>query len=38
LTEIADRHYIVQKGKVVWHGTSAELLAVPSICVEFLGV
>ncbi|MGH7090113.1 MAG: ABC transporter ATP-binding protein [Stellaceae bacterium] len=38
LTAIADRHYIVQKGKVVWHGSSAELLAEPSICIEFLGV
>ncbi|HZT51177.1 MAG TPA: ABC transporter ATP-binding protein [Stellaceae bacterium] len=38
LTALADRHYIVQKGKVVWHGSSAELRADPSICIEYLGV
>lgn len=27
LLEVADRHYIVEKGRVVWSGTSAELAA-----------
>jgi branched-chain amino acid transport system ATP-binding protein len=38
LTELADRHYIVQKGKVVWHGPSAALRADPAICLQYLGV
>jgi branched-chain amino acid transport system ATP-binding protein len=38
LTELADRHYIMQKGRVVWHGPSAALRADPSICLQYLGV
>jgi branched-chain amino acid transport system ATP-binding protein len=38
LTALADRHYIMEKGKVVWHGPSAALLADPSICQRFLGI
>jgi branched-chain amino acid transport system ATP-binding protein len=25
LTRVADRHYVLEKGRVVWQGTSAEL-------------
>ncbi len=38
LTALADRHYIMEKGKVVWHGPSAALLADRSICQRFLGI
>ncbi|RMF84420.1 MAG: ABC transporter ATP-binding protein [Nitrospinota bacterium] len=38
LTRIADRHYIVEKGRVVWSGTSAELEANPAIRYRYLGV
>lgn len=38
LTEIADRHYMIEKGRVVWSGTSAELKAQPDIQHQYLGV
>ena len=38
LLRLADRHYIVQKGKVVWSGTSAELRAQPEKLHEYVGV
>ena len=38
LTEIADRHYIIEKGKVVWVGTSPELAADEDIQHRYLGV
>lgn len=38
LTRIADRHYIVEKGAVVWTGTSAELRADESVQHQYLGV
>ena len=38
LLRIADRHYIVEKGRVVWSGTSAELGASPAIQHQYLGV
>ncbi|UUX51350.1 ABC transporter ATP-binding protein [Nisaea acidiphila] len=38
LKRIADRHYIVEKGKVVWSGTSAELDANAELVQEKLGV
>jgi branched-chain amino acid transport system ATP-binding protein len=38
LTRIADRHYIVEKGAVVWTGTSAELRADEAIQHQYLGV
>ena len=31
LLRLADRHVIIEKGKVAWHGTSAELAADPGI-------
>ena len=38
LTRIADRHYVVERGTVVWSGTSAELKAAPEIQHQYLGV
>lgn len=38
LTRIADRHYIIEKGQVVWSGTSEALLAHPDIQHQYLGV
>ena len=38
LTRIADRHYIVEKGAVVWTGTSEELRADESVQHSYLGV
>ncbi|MDP6482461.1 MAG: ABC transporter ATP-binding protein [Nitrospinota bacterium] len=38
LTRIADRHYIMEKGKVVWSGDSAALAAQPELRVRYLGV
>ena len=38
LTRIADRHYIIEKGKVVWDGTSSELQVDQDLQHRFLGV
>ena len=38
LTRIADRHYIIEKGKVVWVGTSSELQVDQDLQHRFLGV
>lgn len=38
LTRIGDRHYIVERGKVVWSGDSDELRANPDIQHKYLGV
>ena len=38
LTRIADRHYIIERGKVVWSGNSAELAAVPDVQHRYLGI
>ena len=38
LTRIADRHYIIEKGKVVWKGTSSELQGDQDLQNRFLGV
>ena len=38
LTRIADRHYIIEKGKVVWKGTSSELQGDQELQHRFLGV
>ena len=38
LVGFADRHFVVEKGEVVWRGTTAELLADPSIQETYLGV
>jgi len=36
LVKLADRHVVIEKGHVVWTGTSAELAADPSVRVRFL--
>lgn len=38
LMQIADRHYIMEKGRVVWNGSSPELKADPEVRRKFLGV
>jgi branched-chain amino acid transport system ATP-binding protein len=38
LVKIADRHYLIERGKVVWSGTSAELAAVPDVQHQYLGI
>ncbi len=38
LLELADRHFVLEKGVVVWSGTSSELRAEPRIVHEYLGV
>ena len=38
LLRIADRHTIVERGRVVWHGTSAELDANRALWRRYLGV
>ena len=38
LTRIADRHYIIEKGRVVWEADSAQLSEDPSIQQRYLGV
>jgi branched-chain amino acid transport system ATP-binding protein len=38
LTRIADRHYIIEKGHVVWTGSSAALRADPELQHRYLGV
>jgi branched-chain amino acid transport system ATP-binding protein len=38
LARIADRHYILEKGRVVWFGGSAELAADPNLAHRYLGV
>ena len=36
LTRIVDRHYLIERGKVVWTGSSPELAAAPGV--QHLGV
>jgi branched-chain amino acid transport system ATP-binding protein len=38
LTRLADRHYIVERGTVVWRGTSQELTASKDVQARHLGV
>ena len=38
LTRIADRHYVLEKGRVVWTGSSAELAASEDVQHRYLGV
>ncbi len=38
MARIADRHYVMSKGRIVWSGTSAELRADPEIQHAHLGV
>jgi len=38
LTRLADHHYVLEKGRVVWSGTSAELRAREDVQHRYLGV
>jgi branched-chain amino acid transport system ATP-binding protein len=38
LLALADRHVVVEKGRIVWRGTSAELASVPEVQHRYLGV
>ena len=38
LTRIADRHFIVEKGQVVWAGSSSDLVADREIQHRYLGI
>jgi branched-chain amino acid transport system ATP-binding protein len=38
LTRIADRHYLIERGRVVWAGTSKELAAAPEVQHRYLGI
>jgi branched-chain amino acid transport system ATP-binding protein len=38
LTRIADRHYLIERGRVVWSGTSAQLAAAPQVQHRYLGI
>ena len=38
LIAIADRHYLIERGRTVWSGTSRELAAVPDVQHRYLGV
>jgi len=38
LVRIADRHYIVERGRVVWSGTSQALIDEPELRHRYLGV
>ena len=38
LTRIADRHYLIERGRIVWSGTSQQLAGAPEIQHRYLGV
>ena len=38
LTRIADRHYLIERGRVVWSGNSKELAAAPDVQHRYLGI
>ncbi|HEV7634492.1 MAG TPA: ABC transporter ATP-binding protein [Bradyrhizobium sp.] len=38
LARIADRHYIIERGRAVWSGTSEQLIAQPELQHRYLGV
>ena len=38
MAPLVDRHHIVEKGRVVWHGTPQELDAQPDVAQRYLGV
>jgi branched-chain amino acid transport system ATP-binding protein len=38
LTRIANRHYVLEKGQIVWQGNSAELAADVELQHRYLGV
>src|SRR5246127_1202842 len=38
LSRICDRHYIIERGRTVWSGTSGELMAAPELQHRYLGI
>ena len=38
LLRLADRHYILEKGRVVWQGSSDALRAQPQLLQQYVGV
>lgn len=38
LTKLASRHFIIEKGRTVWSGTSQELAAAPDIVQRYCGI
>jgi branched-chain amino acid transport system ATP-binding protein len=38
LTRIADRHFLIERGRIAWSGISSELAAAPDIQHRYLGV
>src|SRR4029079_9447809 len=38
LLRLADRHYLIERGRIVWDGTSQALAAAPEIQHRYLGV
>ena len=38
ITRIADRHYLIERGRIVWSGSSRELTSTPDIAHRYLGV
>ena len=38
LTRLADRHYIVEKGRIAWSGDSAALIGAPEVLHQYVGV
>jgi len=38
LSRIADRHYIIERGRTMWSGTSAQLIAAPELQHRYLGI
>jgi branched-chain amino acid transport system ATP-binding protein len=38
LMRVADRHFLIERGRVVWTGTSPELAAAPEVQHRYLGV
>jgi branched-chain amino acid transport system ATP-binding protein len=38
LTRIADRHYIIERGRAVWSGTSEQLIGEPELQHRYLGI
>ena len=38
LSRIVDRHYIIERGRTVWSGTSEQLIAEPDLQHRYLGI
>jgi len=38
VARLADHHYVLDKGRVVWHGVSDQLLSDPQLISQYLGV